>query len=337
MKRLFVACACAAMLGGCAAGAVQPFSGSTDQTRVPGRVQLGRSWVMAEAKRDDLLYISDLEAQAVFIYKYGHDNKLVGTITGFFNPEGLCVDTTGDVWVTNDTSEGEHQILEYAHGSTTPTQTLDDPDGRVNGCSVDPITGNLAVTNFWGPYEGAGGVSIYPHGSGSPVSYTDSNIYYYYYCGYDNKGDLFVDGLGYGSTFGFAELPSGSSSLVDIGLDQTIYLPGGVQWDGEYLAVGDQVAVKHSFTSTIYQFSISGSTGTEVGTTILTGSNQVAQFWLPKVDAGKKTGQATRVIGPNGDGKDTLFWTYPAAGSPTKTISGEQDPIGAVLSLARHK
>src|SRR5579862_2447400 len=61
----------------------------------------GAAWVLPQAKRQDLLYISDLDAQAVFIYTYGHGYKLVGELTGFFNPEGLCVDKTGNVYVTN--------------------------------------------------------------------------------------------------------------------------------------------------------------------------------------------------------------------------------------------
>ncbi|HEY2554517.1 MAG TPA: hypothetical protein VGI15_04630, partial [Candidatus Cybelea sp.] len=237
--------ACSALVAGCstASNSVPPSPPLGGATRVLGNADRAASWVLPDAKKQDLLYVSDLEAQEVFIYAY-RGKKLVGTLGGFFNPEGLCVDKKGNVWVTNDTSDGNHQVIEYAHGGTTPLQTLTDPDGRVNGCAVNPVTGDLAVTNFWGPTERAGGVSIYPHGGGSPAAYSDPNIYYYYYCGYDDKGDLFVDGLGYGSETGFAELPAGGSAFVDIALPETIYLPGGVQWDGQYMAVGDQVAVK---------------------------------------------------------------------------------------------
>jgi hypothetical protein len=297
------------------------------------RLDRGHSWMAPEAKEKDLIYISDLIAQVVDIYTYGPGHKLVGTLTGFFNPEGLCVDKAGDVFVVNDTSGGVHQITEYAHGGTSPIQNLVNPNGNVNGCSVDLKSGDLAVTNFWGPTEGTGGVSIYKHATGNPTSYTDPNIYYYYYDGYDNKGNLFVSGLSYASQQGFAELPNGGSAFTDIALNQTIYLPGGVQWDGKYMAVGDQVAVKRNFTSVIYQFSISGSAGTEVGVTTLAGSNQVAQFWIPKVGMGKKGG--TTVIAPNQGGKDTLFFDYPAGGSPIGTILGETDPIGSTVSLAK--
>ncbi len=291
------------------------------------------SWILPEAKKNDLLYISDLIGQVVDIYTYrGH--KLVGMLTGFFNPEGLCADKAGDVYVTNDTSDGVHQISEYAHGSTTVLRTLNDPDGRVNGCSVDPKTGNLAVTNFWGATDRQGNVAVYAHASGSPTIYSNPNIYYYYYCSYDNRGNLYADGETYGSVFGLGELPKGGKKLKFITIDQTIYLPGGVQWDGKYLAVGDQVAVKHGFTSTVYDFAISKHTATTVNTMVLTGSSEVAQFWIPFVDTGGRHGEGKLLIGPNQNGADTLIWDYPTGGNPIQTISGETDPIGATVSLA---
>jgi hypothetical protein len=295
----------------------------------------GKSWVLPEAKKSDLLYISDLTAQVVDIYTYGKGYKLVGELTGFFNPEGLCVDKKGNVYVTNTTNVGVYEIIEYAHAATSPTRTLNDPDGRANGCSVDPTTGNLAVADFWGPSEVIGNVAVFPKANGPPTSYSNSNIFYDYFCAYDDRGNLFVDGETQGSVFGLGELAKGGSTLNFVSIDQTIYLPGGVMWDGKYLAVGDQVAVKHNFTSTIYQMSINGSQATTVNTMILTGSNEVAQFWIPRIHDGGKRKLGDRVIGPNQDGKDTLFWDYPSGGNPIASITGETDPYGATLSLAK--
>jgi hypothetical protein len=323
------------ILTGCAGGgaAWQPSVGEPN-ANTRAHASVGASWILPEAKNDDLLYISDLIAQVVDIYTYkGH--TLVGTLTGFFNPQGLCVDKAGDVYVTNDTSEGVHQISEYAHGSTTVLRTINDPDGRANGCSVDPKTGDLAVTNLWGATDHQGNVAVYAHASGTPVAYSNPNIYYYYYCAYDNHGNLFADGETYGSVFGLGKLSKGGKTLKFIPIDQTIYLPGGVQWDGKYLAVGDQVAVKHNFTSTIYDFAISGGAATTVNTMVLTGSNEVAQFWIPFVDTGGKHGEGKRLIGPNQNGADTLIWDYPNVGNPIQTITGETDPIGATVSLAK--
>ena len=137
------------------------------------------SWVAPDAKRDDLLYISDLTDQVVSMYSYPR-GRLKGQITGFFNPEGLCVDKSGNVWVVNDTSDGIHQITEYAHGGTTPIANLNDPNGNVNGCSIDPTSGDLAVTSFFGATGNQGSVSIYRGAKGGPVDFVAPNIYYYY-------------------------------------------------------------------------------------------------------------------------------------------------------------
>jgi hypothetical protein len=327
-----------AMLASCSGSGTQPQQGLVPSTRLQSgsaHYDRGGSWILPSAKKSDLLYISDLLAQVVDIYTYGHGYKLVGELTGFFNPEGLCVDKKGNVYVTNDTSLGVYQITEYAHGSTSPTRTLNDPDGRANGCSVDPTTGNLAVADFWGPSEIIGNVAVFPKANGPPTSYSNSNIFYDYYCGYDDNGNLFVDGETEGSVFGLGELAKGGSTLKFVNIDETIYLPGGVQWDGKYLAVGDQVAVKHNFTSTIYQFSINGSVATTVNTMVLTGSSQVAQFWIPRIHNGAKRRYGDRLIGPNQNGKDTMFWDYPSGGNPIVTIPGETDPIGATVSLAK--
>jgi hypothetical protein len=85
----------------------------------------------------------------------------------------------------------------------------------------------------------------------------------YYSCGYDSQGDLFIDGTTTSGSVEFAELPIGSSTFTNIALDKTLGDTGAVQWDGTYITVDD--------ASAIYRLSISGSTGTVVGTTRVLG------------------------------------------------------------------
>ena len=68
-------------------------------------------------------------------------------LTGFATPYGECVDEKGDVFILNFDGES---IVEYAHGGTAPIATLNDPGEKPSGCSVNPATGDLAVTNFSG-------------------------------------------------------------------------------------------------------------------------------------------------------------------------------------------
>jgi hypothetical protein len=95
-----------------------------------------------------------------------------------------------------------------------------------------------------------------------------------------------------------------------------------VQWDGKYITVVDTGVSP----AVIYQLAISGSSGTEVGSTALGGSEKIEQTWI----------QGKRIIGPNlTSNSDVGFWNYPAGGSTIKSISGVQSN-GSTVSLAPH-
>ncbi|MFY9663541.1 MAG: hypothetical protein WAK19_03730, partial [Candidatus Cybelea sp.] len=63
----------AGLFAGCAGAgpALQP-SITPPNGRLVSHAAAGKSWILPEAKNDDLLYISDLEAQVVDIYTYQH-------------------------------------------------------------------------------------------------------------------------------------------------------------------------------------------------------------------------------------------------------------------------
>jgi hypothetical protein len=274
-----------------------------------------RSWMSPEATSDDLLYVSDYGAGTVDVYSYPK-GTLVGTLTGFDLPKGECADTAGDIFVTNS---GAAQILEYAHGGTRPIASLPDPGQSVESCSVDLKTGNLAAANFAGPSISQGSVSIYKHARGNPRVYYDLSIYYMYFCGYDDQGNLFVDGVTTQGQFVFAELPKGSSLFTSIFLQHPMYTPGNIQWDGKHVAIGDQGLGGHE--SEIYE--TEGTTGKVLHTTPLDGSCDVAQFWI----------EGTSLIGPQYCNGAVSFWKYPAGGSAIQTIAGLSAPFGSVVSM----
>ncbi|MGC9992737.1 MAG: hypothetical protein ABSD52_10150 [Candidatus Cybelea sp.] len=312
VRSALTVCAVAAVLTGC--GSMRQ-SDSALPVGAPGTAAQGtQSWMNPQATSQDLLYISDTGTSEVYVYSYPGD-KLVGTLKDFRDPGGECVDKNGNVFITNT---GDEDVIEYAHGGTKPIATLNDPGYFPFGCSVDPTTGNLGVANnFASSGSGQGNVVIFTHAKGKPKGdYTDPNINQMLLCGYDDKGNLFVDGLTKGSGFAFAELRHGSTTLTNITLGQSIGNPGGVQWDGKHIAVGDQS------TNVVYQFSVSGKKGTKIGSTPLTGAADVVQFWI----AGSK------LIGPDAGAGDAGIWKYPAGGSALKTITGLYVPLGATLS-----
>ncbi|HZY95989.1 MAG TPA: hypothetical protein VFE35_02685 [Candidatus Cybelea sp.] len=273
-----------------------------------------RSWIAPDAGKIALLYVSDVTTHDVYVYSYPQ-GKLEGTLTGFSRPWGLCVDKTGDVFVADLTG---YRILKYRHAGTKPILTLNDPYEEPSGCAVDSTTGDLAVANLSTPYSSPGDVLVYPNGQGTPRRYYDKKITYYDFCGYDNAGNLYVDGMQTGK-FALAKLPKGKGYFTDISVNATISYAGGVQWDGKNVAVGDYKS------GVIYQFQISGTQGIEVGVTHLLSSNYAVAFWI----------QGSTVIGPNDDGANIMYWNYPGGGLPVKTIGGLRNPWGATISLAQ--
>jgi hypothetical protein len=247
-----------------------------------------------------LLYVSSDATDDVYVFTYP-GGALQQTLTGFLFPQGECVDAKGDVFVTDAVAD---DIVKYAHGGSAPIATLKDPGSWPFDCTVDPTTGNLAVTNAGNEHEGGGDVVLYPHARGTvKETYTDAQINDMWFCGYDSEGNLFVDGDFDSGTPVFAELPRGTKKFTGLTLDRTFGTPGPMQWDGTYLAIGDQKA------SIIYRFAISGSKGTTKGAVHLDHAQWLVQFWIDGSGVAAATGSLHEWAG---------IWKYPAGGKPTQ-------------------
>jgi hypothetical protein len=271
------------------------------------------AWMATQAKGSDLLYLSNVAAKDVEVFSYP-GLRSVGKLTGFGAPRSECADAQGDIWVAD--VQG-YDVVEFPHGSTKPIVALSTP-GAPRGCSVDPTTGNLAVTG------GIDGVilAVYHRTKLNkwldPKEYTDASLRSVAFCGYDAQGNLFIDGMdkAKGGTFRLAELARHATSLVGIKVTQKIKGPGQVQWDGSALAIGDTSVTP----SVVYRFSVSGGSASRTGSTTLDTTKSVRQFWV----------DGARVIGPDYD-SDVGVWAYPAGGSPVKRINSVKG-YGAAIS-----
>jgi hypothetical protein len=313
-------CVAVAMLTGC--GGSQPpitGSGSAPQTMVLPN-QSVRSGILPNAKSTDLLYLASTAGGHVISYPAG---KLVGSFEPTKDLEWsyLCSDATGNVFLTKF-KYGSPNILEYAHGGTSPIATLHDP-GYPWSCSVDPTSGNLAVATYSG--SGGGNIAIFPSAQGSPNIYRDPNISTYVYCAYDGQGNLFVDGS-QGSKGVLAELPKGSATFTDLTVNHRYYGGSVVSWDGSYVTLADPI--QH----VILRLEISGSTATVVGTTNLRDWRNRAfrEVWF------FRNGLITQ---PSRHG-DTGVWRYPAGGRPTRlfrTFDKATQVYGVTVSVAPNR
>ncbi len=302
------------------------------------------SWINPDAKHTQyLLYVSDEAAGTVDIYAYrSRKGHRVGQLTGFVFPYGECQDASGNVYVTDF---GAEQIVEYAHGGTSPINTLQDSYGYPIGCAVNPVTGDLAVSNWESNgSDCAGSVVIYADAQGSGTNYTDADFMYLYPPGYDPSGNLFVQGQpSYGSgSSGLAEISSGGTALVTIPLSGgTIYFPGGVQWDGHYLAATDQ-AYNGGTTSGIYRITVNAEQASIVNSVELTdacykGSTAYNDVVQPFINGTARPFHAV-VAGNLACDNRYNYWSVIRGGDPKRSMPDTTAPLlasGQVVSAMK--
>lgn len=293
----------AAVLGGC--------STAWQQGAATPPVPASHGRISPQAASGDLLYLSDVTANVVYVYSYP-SVKRVGTLKKFVAPRGECSSTSGDVWIVDS---GTYAVLEYPHGAALPVRALN-IEGVPQGCAVDPVTGDLAVSSK--------GTSVtvtvfHAHKKWAPFHFRDSQMKVPAFCGYDAKGDLFVDGFDKSKAFRIDELVQGGTALGNVSVNgASIKSPGQIQWDGSALAIGDTGVAP----SVIYQFTVGTGGLRATGSTTLAGTTSVRQWWIA----------GSTLVGPD-FGKDVGFWRYPAGGSATKVLNAVHG-YGATLSAA---
>lgn len=269
-----------------------------------------------------LLYVSDFGNFDVYVYAVP-TLKLVGKLTGFFEPEGVCSDAAGHVWIANT---GTQQMLEFGPGNKKPIATLTDDLGYPVSCAVDAASGDLAVANLFGA-SGSGGILVYRHAAGTPIPYANPDQFFYYFDAYDDKGTLYVSGMTSKNVYSLSSLQRGKKTMSSITIKGgTLSYPGTVSWSGSSLVLGDQEC-RDTKTSCLYEAAVSGSIASITKSIPLTGSCDVAQVALQK----------TQMFGGNDDycthGKSSLNrWAFPAGGKSLDSVTGVHDPIGAAIS-----
>lgn len=302
----------AVLLAGC--GASEPPTsarGTMPPSQTSATAKRGNSWMLPEATQRNLLYVGVIESDTqlgevyVFLYPSG---KLVGALTGFQNPEGICSDASGNVFVTDADAA---DIIEYAHGGTTPIKTLLDT-GRPSGCWVDPTTGDLAVSNY------SSFVSVYKSATGDPINYTTAEPASF--VTYDGSGNLFADNRG--DPVSVWELRRGRSSFQTITLQQ--FPPnswsGGLQWVGSHLTVAHTNPRYFGCCGRIYRYKLRGTNAKKVGS-MQPKPEGLSDFFIDGPTAIVATGQSW-----------INFFDYPDGHQPTRTILVRYGTVGVTVS-----
>ena len=323
-----------------AAGDMEPPIGAPGAMSQP---EHGKSWMVPNARKiKKLLYISDLDSDSAYVYNYKTGSQ-VGQLTGIDNPKNQCVDSKGDIFIASANGENG-ELVEYAHGGTTPIKTFD-TGGYAVGCSVDR-RGDVAVVNAGLTGESSGNLLVWRNGSGHPTSYKNSSCYYMLPPGYDDKGNLVLTGY---SSDGFyvtvCELPAGGNTLRPLSFNQSIAGPGATMWDGSYITIVDQSGGS-AHEAMIWPSKLSGDelNSTEMVTLTDNCDGSQTQVEQPFIVGDKNTPmnkmQGKVLVGINDvcldDGESKVnYWPYPAGGAPTFSLSSPPPfPTGLSVSIA---
>ena len=300
-------------------GSSVPATGPVQQSPLsalssPRHVLPSKSWMAPDAKTSQLLYLSDGNASAVYVYSWPQ-LKLRGTLSGIDVPVGMCSDKTGNVWITN---LNKGSIGRYAHGSLLQSRYLRDLGQLPVSCAVDPITGDLAVGNLETSGSGQGSVAIYKGAAGKPALFYDGFLNRVYFMDYDPQGNLFVDGQDSAGNVQLDEFtPKHTFKHVAL-TGATIQAPGGVQYADGSLTIGDEQGT--SGYGVIYQITESGVV---TGSTQLQSGASCFQYTIAK----------TRVMCPDILDHNYQEYSYPPGGTATKTITGSfGTPYGSAIS-----
>ena len=270
-----------------------------------------------------LLYASSDGEVDVFDYPSG---AKVAQLSGFdsgFDKEGLCADGAGDVFVAGTLSHSSGytsgQVYEFPYGSQTPSAKLA-THGYADGCSVDPTTGNLAVTEYYYPVFGHGDVAIFPNAQGTPAYFSDPNDQRFEYCAYDGSGNLFISLFRAGELL---EMASGSQSFQTILLNVKPTFSSSLQWYKNELIVSSWTTENSS--ENIQRVKIANGIATIVGTTVLTNGHD-------KRSVGEYAVDGANIVGPDENDKYLAMWKYPKGGAATKNLGrGSGHWRGAVI------
>jgi hypothetical protein len=337
--------AAAALLAGCSSGATSSFAPAAGgsaagaakfvhnghvlstsvlspkaQARLAGQIKVSNLQVKPlskVAKGTQEIFISDAYADQVYVFTSA--GSYVGTLPqpteGFSEPQGLCSDTKGNLFVSNTANS---TVDQYAGGKFKAA--LSDPGYYPVSCAVDPKTNTLAVGNIISTSGGQGGITLYANETGTGTQKTDPNMYEVYFTGYYAKtGNLYYSGDNidfYPALSSYSN--KGKFKLVTL-KGATLGFAGTVTYSTatKSLAVGDQ----DTFSSpTFYHVKGNGNVTGQTVTNCPSGDCDIVQA----------TVHGKTLIGADAAAITAEIFPWPAGGNATKTLTGAsfEQPLG---------
>ncbi len=287
-----------------------------------------------DAKEYDLLYIYDQgfynnRYARVDVFEYP-GGRLEGQLYGYFAGagQGLCSDKSGNVYIPEYFG---NDVVKVAHGASQSTGVRLRLSGHAMYCAIDPVTGDLAVSES---DPSPSSVAIFRHAQGTPKSYTGgSTANNFWALTYDDRGNLFADGPLNGGDMevGLVELRRHAKKFANVTLGEESDYLGSIQWDGKYLNLLAPAGCCPWIPPKIIRFDVVGNLAKKIGETTLSGAASVGQFVIRDNTVIVPSKTYTRSKGV----MDVLRFSYPSGVLEAAMIPDVNEPFGVAFSAAR--
>jgi hypothetical protein len=262
-------------------------------------------------------------AGIVNIYQAGNPPKMVGQISVPF-PAGLVTDGAANLYVASNSS-----VLVYAPPYTgSPILTIDDPGYFSNGVAISPL-GVIGVTNFCNApscANGSGSVVLYAKNGIEPCVTlpAPSEFQLVFQDAFDDKGNLYIDGLGYSDNAVIARVDGGcSAKKIELLSANSIQVAEGIQIDKK-----DRIAIYDPHQNTIFAYKRprGDSLGSPVESVVIPSPGNPINFVF------SQSGHDVFTAEQNASGGIMHKFVYPAGGAPKYTLYVGGAPQGIAIT-----
>jgi hypothetical protein len=289
------------------------------------------------AKGGASIIVSDASDNVVDIFNTA--GKQTAQLTGFSLPQGLALDTAGNLYVA-DTNNSRIQV--YAAGFKGTPTTINDPGESPVSVAIDG-KGNLGVANILTTGSGPGSVSFFNDGGTLLMTLSNSNFAKVFFDAFDDKGNLYIDGTNASGAFVAGEVVGGVSgkAITILATGNSVGFPGGIAISSRgKIALDDQ----QNLTIFTYNAPVGGSLGMPIATTPLTGAGDPISFAFTRTNKRIWVADAARPASPASAPRPLKVlvssadkYRYSKGGESTKDILLEHgaQPDGIVLTQAQ--